>query len=39
MTGSNMEKAPWYRGLTGYHWLVLVVACLGWSFEIGRAHV
>jgi MFS family permease len=22
--------APWYRGLSGYHWFVLVVAALGW---------
>lgn len=20
----------WYHGLTGYHWLVLIVASLGW---------
>ena len=23
----------WYDGLTGYHWLVLVVASLGWLFD------
>ncbi len=23
----------WYHGLTGYHWLVLVVASLGWLFD------
>lgn len=23
----------WYEGLTGYHWLVLVVASLGWMFD------
>lgn len=23
----------WYRGLTGYHWLVLTVASLGWLFD------
>ncbi len=29
------EAAPmrWYRGLTGYHWLVLAVAALGWAFD------
>ncbi len=29
------ESAPtrWYHGLTGYHWLVLIVASLGWLFD------
>ncbi len=29
------ESAPtrWYHGLTGYHWLVLTVASLGWMFD------
>src|SRR5438128_4294366 len=25
--------SPWWRGLTGYHWFVLVVAALGWLFD------
>ncbi len=24
---------PWYRGLTRYHWFVLVIAALGWAFD------
>jgi len=24
---------PWYRGLTRYHWFVLIVAALGWLFD------
>ena len=27
------EKKRFTDGLTGYHWLVLLVACLAWSFE------
>jgi len=27
------ERQPWYQGLTGYHYLVLAVACFGWSFD------
>ena len=27
------EKKRFFDGLTGYHYLVLVVACLAWSFE------
>lgn len=28
-----MPKQKWTEGLTKYHYLVLVVACLGWSFD------
>ena len=24
---------PWYRGLTKYHWFVLIVCSLGWAFD------
>ncbi|MFA0777362.1 MAG: hypothetical protein PVTTEEND_001076, partial [Candidatus Fervidibacter sp.] len=27
------KPTRWYEGLTGYHWLVLVVASLGWAFD------
>jgi len=27
------KRLLFYSGLSGYHWLVLVVACLGWSFD------
>ncbi len=30
---SETPKQRWTDGLTGYHYLVLVVACLGWSFD------
>lgn len=26
-------RLRWYEGLTGYHWLVLTVAALGWAFD------
>ena len=26
-------NAPWYKGLTRYHWFVLIVAALGWMFD------
>ena len=29
----DAEGGPWYRGLTRYHWFVLVVAALGWMFD------
>lgn len=30
---SSDAAAPWWRGLTRYHWFVLVVAALGWLFD------
>lgn len=29
----STEGGPWWRGLTRYHWFVLVVAALGWLFD------
>ncbi len=27
------REAPWYSGLTRYHWFVLICASLGWMFD------
>ena len=29
----------WYEGITGYQWLVLVVASLGWVFDIFEGQI
>ena len=31
-TPTNENAKAWYRQLNGYHWLVLVVATMAWSF-------
>ncbi len=31
--GKIPDDSPWWRGLTGYHWFVFVVAALGWLFD------
>src|SRR5437667_2239456 len=31
--GTTSVTGPWYKGLTRYHWFVLVVAALGWLFD------
>src|SRR5438874_3713553 len=31
--GKSPAEGPWWRGLTGYHWFVFVVAALGWLFD------
>jgi MFS family permease len=28
------DEQPWYRGISGYQWLVLIVASAGWIFDI-----
>ncbi|GAC1300345.1 MAG: MFS transporter [Isosphaeraceae bacterium] len=30
---TTVDSGPWYRGLTRYHWFVLIVASLGWMFD------
>ena len=31
LSGSSQK---WYQGITGYQWLVLAIACLGWIFDV-----
>src|SRR5437870_3145853 len=30
---TRFQAGPWYKGLSGYHWWVLIVASLGWLFD------
>jgi MFS family permease len=30
---SGPADGPWYRGMSRYHWFVLIVAALGWLFD------
>ena len=32
-TVHDPADGPWYRGMTRYHWFVLMVAALGWLFD------
>jgi MFS family permease len=34
-----MQSQPWYRGITSYQWLVLVIASLGWIFDVFEGQV
>src|SRR5438094_3305624 len=38
MSTSN-SSAHWYSGITGYQWLVLVIASLGWVFDVFEGQV
>src|SRR4051812_16588044 len=31
--------APWYRGITGYQWLVLLLASAGWVFDVYEGQI
>lgn len=33
MPSATRSSPPWYQGVTGYQWLVLFVAWLGWVFD------
>lgn len=33
------ESLKWYEGISGYQWLVLVVASLGWVFDIFEGQI
>ena len=34
MSTGNETESRWYEGITRYQWIVLVVACLGWIFDV-----
>jgi len=38
MSSSN-ANLPWYSGITGYQWLVLTIASLGWIFDVFEGQV
>ncbi len=39
MSGLQDSDRPWYAGVTGYQWLVLLIACLGWIFDAFEGQV
>jgi MFS family permease len=41
-TGASRHAAaegPWYAGISGYQWLVLFIACLGWIFDVFEGQI
>ena len=40
MTGDlGTDNRPWYSGITRYQWLILVIACLGWIFDVYEGQI
>jgi MFS family permease len=35
----SVRAEPWYRGVTGAHWLVLAVASAGWVFDVFEGQI
>ena len=33
------QTGPWYKGITRYQWLVLIIASLGWVFDIFEGQI
>jgi len=39
MNAQNETEGRWYEGITRYQWLVLVIACLGWIFDVFEGQI
>ena len=36
---TSTDNRAWYSGITKYQWLVLLIACLGWIFDIFEGQI
>ncbi len=36
---SNDSTAPWYAEVTRYQWMVLIIACAGWVFDVYEGQI
>ena len=39
MMSNPLPTEPWYSGITRYQWLVLVIASLGWVFDVFEGQI
>ncbi len=39
MSGQRQADGRWYEGITRYQWLVLIVASLGWVFDVFEGQI
>ncbi len=37
--GSEMDKRKWYQGVTKYQWIILIIACAGWIFDVYEGQI
>lgn len=38
-TESGQDRGKWYSGITQYQWLVLIIASLGWVFDVFEGQI
>lgn len=36
---STQDNAPWYKGVTSYQWLILIIASAGWVFDVYEGQI
>ncbi|KAA5545902.1 MFS transporter [Roseiconus nitratireducens] len=39
VSNDDDSSGPWYRGVTRYQWLILVIACAGWVFDVYEGQI
>jgi MFS family permease len=39
MIDAKPDSGPWYQGITRYQWLVLLIASLGWVFDVFEGQI
>ena len=37
--GNNVSSGRWYQGVSAYQWLILVIACAGWVFDVYEGQI
>ena len=35
----NDNQNKWYHGITRYQWLILIIACAGWIFDVYEGQI
>ena len=36
---SKGAPGKWYHGITRYQWLILIIACAGWIFDVYEGQI
>jgi MFS family permease len=39
MNAQNETEGRWYQGIARYQWIVLIIACLGWIFDVFEGQI
>jgi len=39
MNDTSLDNQPWYKGVTRYEWLVLIIASAGWIFDVYEGQI